>query len=163
LAYSDVLNSRYRPFKLPSTPMNLRLMPCLILLSATLWSAPHAVLAKEPQVAVEQLLQSTKSWDGAVYKSYPTGQPQLTVLRIKIPPHTSLHWHSHPVISVGYVVSGELTVEKRETGERITVRTGDVLPETVGTVHRGFTTDSPVELIVFYAGQDGTPITVQQD
>jgi quercetin dioxygenase-like cupin family protein len=150
-------------FQLPTTPMNLRLTPCLILLSATLWPGPCAVMAKEPQVAVEQLLQSTKSWDGTVYKGYPTGQPQVTVLRIKIPPHTSLHWHYHPVISVGYVVSGQLTVEKRETGEHITVRTGEVLPETVGTTHRGFTTDSPVELIVFYAGQAGTPITVQQD
>jgi quercetin dioxygenase-like cupin family protein len=76
---------------------------------------------------------------------------------------SSRYWHYHPVISVAYIVSGELTVEKRETGERITVRTGDVLPETVGTIHRGFTTESPVELIVFYAGQAGTPITVQQD
>jgi quercetin dioxygenase-like cupin family protein len=143
--------------------MNLRLAPCLILLSVTLWPGPRAVMAKEPQVAVEQLLQSTKSWDGTVYKGYPTGQPQVTVLRIKIPPHTSLHWHSHPVISVGYIISGELTVEKRDTKERITVHAGEVLPETVGTIHRGFTTDSPVELIVFYAGQAGTPITVQQD
>jgi quercetin dioxygenase-like cupin family protein len=143
--------------------MNHRLTPGLILLSVILWSAPTAVRAKEPQAAVEQLLQSTKTWDGTAYKGYPTGQPEVTVLRIKIPPHTSLHWHYHPVISVAYIVSGELTVEKRDTGERITVRTGDVLPETVGTVHRGFTTDNPVELIVFYAGQAGVPITVQQE
>jgi quercetin dioxygenase-like cupin family protein len=143
--------------------MNLSLTPWLILLTATLWLVPGPVIAKEPQVEVEQLLQTTNSWDGTVYKGYPTGQPQLTVLRIKIPPHSSLHWHYHPVISVAYVVSGELTVEKKETSERKTVRTGDVLPETVGTTHRGFTTDSPVELIVFYAGQAGVPITVQQE
>ncbi len=93
----------------------------------------------------------------------PFIQPQLTVLRIKIPPHTALHWHYHPVISVGYVVSGELTVEKRGTNVRTTVREGHVLPETVGTIHRGFTTDKPVELIVFYAGQAGTPITVNSE
>ena len=115
---SDVWAIGTGHFQLPTTPMNLRLTPCLILLSATLWPGPCAVMAKEPQVAVEQLLQSTKSWDGTVYKGYPTGQPQVTVLRIKIPPHTSLHWHSHPVISVGYIISGQLTVEK--TGDQRT-------------------------------------------
>ncbi|MBV9732843.1 MAG: hypothetical protein JO275_08710 [Verrucomicrobia bacterium] len=35
--------------------------------------------------------------------------------------------------------------------------------ETVGTIHRGFTTDQPVELIVFYAGEAGTPITVDKE
>jgi quercetin dioxygenase-like cupin family protein len=124
---------------------------------------PVVVGAREPQSEVEQILQTTQAWDGTPYKNYPTGQPQLTVLRIKIPPHTALHWHYHPVISVAYVLSGELTVEKRATGERTTFRPGQALPETVGTIHRGFTTDSPVELIVFYAGQAGVPITVNQE
>jgi quercetin dioxygenase-like cupin family protein len=135
----------------------------LVPLSFILCLVPAAMSAREPQVEVEQILQTTQAWDGTTYKSYPTGQPQLTVLRIKIPPHTALHWHYHPVISVGYVVSGELTVEKRETGERARVRAGQALPETIGTTHRGFTTDGPVELIVFYAGQAGLPITVNQE
>ena len=115
------------------------------------------------KIEVEQILQTTQAWDGTAYKNYPTGQPQLTVLRIKVPPHTALHWHYHPVISVGYVLSGELTVEKQATGERSIFRTGQALPETIGTIHRGFTTESPVELIVFYAGQAGVPITVNQE
>jgi quercetin dioxygenase-like cupin family protein len=132
----------------------LCLTPCLV---------PAVVSTREPQIEVEQILQTTQAWDNTVYRTYPTGQPQLTVLRIKIPSHTALHWHYHPVISVGYVVSGELTVEQQETGERTTIRAGQALPETVGTTHRGFTTDDPVELIVFYAGQAGVPITVNQE
>ena len=135
----------------------------LVTLTFILCLVPAAMRAREPQVEIEQILQTTRAWDGTTYKSYPTGQPQLTVLLIKIPPHTALHWHYHPVISVGYVVSGELTVEKRETGERATVRAGQALPETIGTTHRGFTTNGPVELIVFYAGQAGLPITVNQE
>ena len=135
----------------------------LVTLTFILCLVPAAMRAREPQVEIEQILQTTRAWDGTTYKSYPTGQPQLSVLRIKIPPHTALHWHYHPVISVGYVVSGELTVEKRETGERATVRAGQALPETIGTIHRGFTTNGPVELIVFYAGQAGLPITVNQE
>jgi quercetin dioxygenase-like cupin family protein len=143
------MNSRLKLLLLP-----LILIPSLV---------PPLVSAREPQVEVQQVLQTTQAWDGATYQNYPKGQPQLTVLRIKIPPHTALHWHYHPVISAGYVVSGELTVEKQGTAERITVRAGQALCETVGTIHRGFTTDQPAELIVFYAGQAGLPITVNKE
>jgi quercetin dioxygenase-like cupin family protein len=116
----------------------------------------------EPQIQVQQILQTTQSWDGKNYQCYPTGQPQLTVLRITVPPNTALHWHDHPVISVGYVLSGHLTIEKRDTGERTIVHAGQTVAETVQTTHRGFTTDEPVELVVFYAGQVGLPITINE-
>ena len=129
----------------------------------SLWLIPALLEAREPQTEVQQILQTTHSWEGTNYQSYPTGQPQLTVLRIKVPPNTALHWHHHPVISVGYVLSGELTLEKKDTGERTTVHAGQALGETVQTTHRGFTTNEPVELIVFYAGQVGIPITVNEE
>jgi hypothetical protein len=91
---------------------HLTLLP--VLSSLSLWLIPAVLGAREPQIEVEQILQTTQSWDGQNYQGYPTGQPQLTVLRITIPPNTSLHWHQHPVISVGYVLSGHLTIEKRE-------------------------------------------------
>jgi quercetin dioxygenase-like cupin family protein len=128
-----------------------------------LWLIPALLGAREPQIEVQQILQTTQSWDGTDYQSYPTGQPQLTVLRIKVPPNTALHWHHHPVISVGYVLSGELTLEKKATGERTIVHPGQALAETVQTTHRGFTTNEPVELVVFYAGQVGVPITINEE
>jgi quercetin dioxygenase-like cupin family protein len=131
--------------------------------SFSLWLIPALLAAREPQIEVQQILQTTQSWDGVNYSSYPSGQPQVTVLRIKIPPNTALHWHHHPVISVGYVLSGDLTLEKRATGERRTVHAGQTLAETVQTTHRGFTTNEPVELVVFYAGQVGLPITINEE
>ena len=128
----------------------------------SLWLIPAVLDARELQLEVQQILQTTQSWDGTNYQSYPTGQPQLTVLRITIPRNTSLHWHRHPVISVGYVLSGELTLEKKTTGERTIVHAGQALAETVQTTHRGFTTNEPVELVVFYAGQVGLPITINE-
>jgi quercetin dioxygenase-like cupin family protein len=131
--------------------------------SPWLWLIATGLCASEPQIKVEQVLQTTQSWDGTPYTSYPTGQPQVTVLKITIPPNTALHWHRHPVISVAYVLSGHLTVEKRDTGERRILQAGQALAETVETTHRGFTTDEPVELIVFYAGQSGLPLTINQE
>ena len=72
----------------------------------------------KPITTNKQILQTSQTWDGIKYHRYPTGQPQLTVLRITIPPNTALHRHHHPVISVGYVLAGNLTIEKRDTGER---------------------------------------------
>jgi len=66
------------------------------------------------------------------------------------------------MINVGYVLSGHLTIEKRGTGERIVLHAGEALAETVQTAHRGFTTDEPVELVVFYAGQVGSPLSISE-
>jgi len=134
-----------------------------LLLSFSFWLVPSRLCAGEPQLKVEQVLQTTRSWDGSPYTSYPTGQPQVTVLRITIPPNTALHWHRHPIISVGYVLSGHLTLEKKDTGERTVLQAGEAVAETVQATHRGFTTDEPVELIVFYAGQVGLPVTINEE
>jgi len=143
--------------------MNRHLTILRLLSSLSLWLIPSVLGAREPQIEVQQILQTSQSWDGINYQSYPSGQPQLTVLRITIPPNTALHWHHHPVISVGYVLSGHLTIEKRDSGERMIVHAGQTVAETVQTTHRGFTTDEPVELVVFYAGQVGLPITVNEE
>ena len=143
--------------------MKRYLVRLIALPSLWLWLIATGLCASEPQIKVEQVLQTTQSWDGTPYTSYPTGQPQVTVLKITIPPNTALHWHRHPVISVAYVLSGHLTIEKKHTGERTILQPGQALAETVETTHRGFTTDESVELIVFYAGQSGLPLTINQE
>jgi quercetin dioxygenase-like cupin family protein len=140
----------------------MRLQFLTVLASLSLWLVQASAVATEPEVQVEQVLQTTESWDGSRYTGYPSGQPQVTVLKITIPPHTTLHWHRHPMISAAYVLSGRLTVEKRDTGERKVVNAGEALAETVQTTHRGFTTDEAVELIVFYAGRVDLPVSVAE-
>jgi quercetin dioxygenase-like cupin family protein len=141
--------------------INLTLLSALP--SLWFWLVSTGLCAGEPQIKVEQLLQSTQSWDRSPYTRYPSGQPQVTVLKITIPPNTALHWHRHPIISVAYVLSGHLTLQKRGTGERKILHAGQAVAETVQTTHRGFTTDEPVELIVFYAGQAGIPLTINEE
>jgi quercetin dioxygenase-like cupin family protein len=112
-------------------------------------------------VKVEQLLQTSGAWDGTGYSAYPAGQPQITVLKITVPANTALAWHQHPMISAAYVVSGELFLEKKDTGEHMTFHAGQALTETVNTIHRGYTKAQPVELIVFYAGSPGMPLSIK--
>lgn len=109
----------------------------------------------------EVLLERSASWDGTPYKAYPSGPPQLTLIRLKIPAHTQLPWHTHPMPNAAYIVSGELTVETRKSGLTRTLRQGQTLAEMVGIEHRGITGNTPVELLVFYAGRPGMPLSEQ--
>src|ERR1700744_5858623 len=114
--------------------------------------------SSNPEATVSTvLLKTDRSWDGVKYDHYPAGQPELTVVKFVIPPHTILPWHRHPMPNAGYVLSGELSVESADGQHHATLHAGDVLPEMVQTVHRGWTGDSPAELIVFYAGAKGMP------
>jgi quercetin dioxygenase-like cupin family protein len=121
--------------------------------------AVPAFAADAPAVSSEVLLKSEGSWDGTAYVRYPDGPPELTILKITIPPNTDLPWHQHPMPNAAYVVSGELTVERRDGGQVKQIKSGDVLPEMVNATHRGRTGDNPVVLIVFYAGTKGMPLS----
>lgn len=123
----------------------------------------NPVLALEGQVLrAVQLTRTMTSWDGSPLPAYPTGQPEVTILRITIPPKTRLPLHEHPVINAGVLLTGELTV-RTEKGETLHLRAGDPIVEVVGKWHYGINEgDAPAEIIVFYAGVQGTPITLKE-
>lgn len=125
--------------------------------------APSRAVPKEVTndgaATTEVLLKTTASWDDKPYAIYPAGEPELTLVRIVIPSHTALPWHTHPMPNAAYVVKGELTVMQYDTGVRRTLVARDTLPEMVGAVHRGYSGPDPVELLVFYAGASGLPLS----
>jgi quercetin dioxygenase-like cupin family protein len=114
------------------------------------------------KIQIETVLQTTSSWDGTPYKAYPAGQPKISVLKITIPPRTKMKWHSHPFPNAGYILSGDLTVEKKDGTIRHFVA-GDAVAETVNSVHRGVTGDAGVVLIVFYAGNSELPLSISDE
>jgi len=115
--------------------------------------------ACESLVQSEILVRSSSAWDGTPYQAYPVAAPEITVVKITIPPHTELPWHSHPMPNAAYVESGEIRVEKKDSGQTKVLTTGEVLPEMVDSMHRGVTGDQGVVLIVFYAGTKGMPLS----
>jgi len=121
---------------------------------------PSPAVAADAKPKAETVLKSDSSWTGAPYTAYPKGRPELTVLRIVIPAHSALPWHTHVVPNAAYVISGHLTVEEKATGRKKVIRAGEALPESVGVVHRGVTDDEEVVLVVMYAGTKDTPLSV---
>lgn len=113
-------------------------------------------------VKVAVLSKSGSSWDGSALPDYPKGSPEITILRIQIPPGSLLPVHKHPVINAGVLLSGELTVVT-EDGRKLHLKAGEAIVEVVNTWHYGRNEgDAPAEIIVFYAGTKDGPITVQK-
>ncbi len=113
------------------------------------------------EIVVTQLVKTTKSWDGNTLPCYPNGTPEITILKITIPPKTTLHKHYHPVINAGVLLSGSLTVVT-EKGETLHLKANDAIVEVVNKIHYGKNEgDVPAEIIVFYAGTSNSPITIK--
>ena len=116
------------------------------------------------KVASVELLKTSQSWDGAELPDYLEGKPELRVLKVVIPPHTSLPKHHHDVMSYGVVNKGQLTLVRESDGKEKTVHQGEAVVETVGTVHHGENRgDEVVEVVVFYLSKEGMPLSVSDE
>jgi len=140
---------------------------CLVLLVLSVHGSAYALQDQPVQqaeaVQVVRLIQSLNSWDGTPLPAYPAGQPEVTILRITVPPGVRLPLHEHPVINAGVLLRGELTVVT-EQGEALHLKAGEPIVEVVDKWHYGTNEGSePAEIIVFYAGVQGESITVKQD
>jgi quercetin dioxygenase-like cupin family protein len=121
----------------------------------------NACAANINNVEVTQLAKSAKSWDGEALPQYPQGQPEVTILRIKIPAGAKLEIHNHPVINAGVLLTGELTVVT-EDNKTLHLKAGDSIVELVNKKHYGKNEGKETaEIIVFYAGIENKPITVK--
>jgi quercetin dioxygenase-like cupin family protein len=115
---------------------------------------------KEDSIAAQQLVKTTRSWDGKLLPAYPPGQPEVTIRRIILPAGARLETHSHPVINAGLLVSGQLTVINAD-GKTLHLKAGDPIVELVNTLHYGINEGRvPAEIVIVYAGAADMPITV---
>ena len=116
--------------------------------------------AEKLGVTIKELVNSTKEWNGRLLPSYPSGMPEIKVLRINIPAGVTLPWHLHPVINAAVIIKGHLELYS-EDGTTKTFGPGEALIEVVNTVHAGKALGSEdVDVVVFYAGSQGQPTTV---
>jgi quercetin dioxygenase-like cupin family protein len=134
-------------------------LSCILLLSLV---TGCSTLKYAKDVQSIQLIKSTKSWDGQLLPAYETGTPEITILRIIIPPGCALPMHLHPVINAGVLLKGELTVTT-ESGEVLHLKPYDPIVEVVNKWHRGINEgDIPAEIIVFYSGVEGKPLSIKK-
>jgi quercetin dioxygenase-like cupin family protein len=130
---------------------------CLILLlTSNVWAQDVNT------VKVDVLVKTSSSWDGRDLPNYAKGKPEITILRIKIPPKVQLPLHEHPVINAGVLLKGELTVVTKDK-ETLHLKARDSIVEVVDKWHYGKNEgNETAEIIVFYAGVQDTPITIKK-
>jgi quercetin dioxygenase-like cupin family protein len=118
---------------------------------------------KITEIQVTTLAKTTESWNGTQLPKYLDGNPEITILKIIIPPKTKLPLHKHPEINAGVLLKGNLRVISKDN-DTLNLKAGEPIIELVNSWHYGENLGTePAEIIVFYAGVEGTPITVLKE
>ena len=123
----------------------------------------YAQAGQPENIVVETLARSSVSWDGSPLPAYPTGQPEVTILRISIPPNFEIPLHKHPIINAGVLLKGSLTVTT-EDNKVLHLEAGDSIVEVIDKWHSGKNEATDIaEVIVFYAGVEGMPLSIKPE
>jgi len=125
-------------------------------------SLAHSGNAKQtydnPEAKVSELLSTSTTWDGNKIV-YPKGEPEVTVIKLQIDEGFNTGFHCHPVANFGYVINGELEIELYN-GPKKVFKQGESFSEVINSWHRGEAVNGPVELVITYIGEKGTPFTI---
>ena len=110
----------------------------------------------------EMVIQTNVHWNGQQIKPIQIDHPQITMLRIVIPVGEKLAMHKHPILNIGYLTKGELTV-RSDSGEVLVLKPGDPIVELVDRWHYGESTGSEdAEIVVTYVGEKGDDLSIAQ-
>ncbi len=116
--------------------------------------------AYKKEIAVTPLLKTQTDAAGKAIV-YPTGSPEVTAVRVEIPPGAQTGWHKHPVPCFAYILEGELHVQI-EGGETKILKAGEAYAETVDALHNGMNQGTvPVKLVMFATSASGQPYAVR--
>ncbi len=124
-----------------------------------------------PSLKIEEVLRSSKSWNGAPLPILSSGKTEFRVLLFKMPPGSKTTIHMHPLNGAGYMISGELTMYATDDPhgsfkdssqvKKIVLKAGDAWTETVNIWHYGINeTDADLEFVLIFVGHEGTPPTL---
>lgn len=124
---------------------------------------PFAAFALDQSASVKviSLLKTGESWNGAPIV-YPEGKAEITALWVEIAPGGETGWHRHAVPSFAMLLEGTLEVTLKD-GRVKCLQAGEALAEVINTAHNGRNVgDTPVKLVVFYAGAAGQALTSKE-
>ena len=111
----------------------------------------------------ETVIKTTVHWNQQPIKPIHIEQPQVTMLRITIPVGEKLPMHKHPILNVGYLTKGELTV-RSEKGDELVLHPGDPIVELVDEWHYGESTGTEdAEIVVTYVGDQADGLSVAKE
>ena len=111
-----------------------------------------------PEARVSEIFKATKTWDGQPIV-YPDGIPEVTLVELSIDDGFNTGYHCHPVVSFVHVLKGELQIQLYN-GPKKAFKQGETFAEVIDTWHSGEAINGPVEALIYYIGEEGTPLTI---
>ncbi|MBV8634227.1 MAG: cupin domain-containing protein [Burkholderiaceae bacterium] len=138
--------------------LHLILLACLV---ASTLSAAHAEDAYSKSIHVLPVFKGTTNAIGQAIEYPKTDKPEVTMLKVTLPPGSETGWHTHPFAGFAYVISGTLTLDV-EGGKTFEYGPGAAYGEVVNTLHNGKNLGKePVELLVVFNGEAGKPFALK--
>ncbi|WP_298775846.1 cupin domain-containing protein [uncultured Shewanella sp.] len=109
------------------------------------------------------LIKTNESWNGALLPDYSAQTPEISVIKLTVPPKSQLPVHQHPSITVAYILKGEFTAILEDNSKKIDLKAGDVDIEVINTWHYGINySDDPAEILIVFIGTESTPLTINK-
>jgi quercetin dioxygenase-like cupin family protein len=114
------------------------------------------------KIVIEPLLKTDTSYAGQKLV-YPSGDStETTIAKVIVPPGASTDWHMHDYPLYGYLIQGELTVERKGYPPFL-MKAGSAYAEVIGTWHNGTNTGKvDCVFIVFSTGVRNHPLSVKR-
>ena len=134
-----------------------------ILLALSALLLIHSPTAAADKITSTVLHSGSVSWDGGSF-AYPDGEPEISIHKITIKTdgeEVTLPVHCHPVPLAGYVLKGSVRVNIKSTGKSRLFKEGEAIIEVFNTWHHGVITED-TELLAFYVGKKGMPVSIKE-
>lgn len=114
------------------------------------------------KIIVETLLKTDTSYAGQKLV-YPSGDStETTIVKVTIPAGASTDWHKHDYPLYGYIIQGELSVERKGQPPFL-MKAGAAYAEVTGTWHNGTNkSNKDCVMIVFFTGIHNHPLSIKQ-
>ena len=115
----------------------------------------------DAQVTVQVLEQDSVSWNGSDFR-YPAAFPQITVVKIQVPQGAEIPEHCHPIPLAAYVAKGAIQITT-SSGAQAVFSEGQSFIEVMNRWHSGLGVGTDTELIIFYAGAQNRPLSIDRN
>ncbi|GAA6622661.1 cupin domain-containing protein [Scytonema sp. NUACC26] len=140
--------------------LGLAAFTLIMLCSVSSWAREGNSEYKQ-DVKVTQLLKSVTTTIGQPIEFSKIKKPEVTALKVEIPPGKETGWHKHPYPVYGYVLRGTLTLEI-EGNKQFKFEPGSALLEVINTLHNAKNLGKEtVTIIAFFTTEAGQPYTVR--
>ncbi|MUG98381.1 cupin domain-containing protein [Scytonema sp. UIC 10036] len=132
----------------------------IMLCSVSSWAREGNSEYKQ-DVKLTQLLKSMTTTIGQPIEYSKIKKPEVTALKVEIPPGKETGWHKHPFPGYAYVLRGTVTLEI-EGNKQFRFEPGSAFVEVLNTLHNGKNLgNEPVTILVFFTAEAGQPYTIR--